>query len=69
MRRSAPSWRDWLGDLQPSAEIIAPADLLLSLELHRACGPPLYDLASDCSVAGNRTTPGDRPGLFVEALS
>lgn len=40
-----------VGGLQPSAEIIAPADLLLSLELHRACGPPLYDVASDCSVA------------------
>jgi len=40
-----------VGGLQPSAEIIAPADLFLSLELHRACGPPLYDLASDCSVA------------------
>jgi len=40
-----------VGGLQPSAEIIAPADLLLSLELHRACGPPLYDCASDCSVA------------------
>jgi len=30
-----------VGGLQPSAEIIAPADLFLSLELHRACGPPL----------------------------
>ena len=45
-----------VGGLQPSAEIIAPADLLLSLELHRACGPPLYDLASDCSVAAKSGT-------------
>ncbi len=45
-----------VGGLQPSAEIIAPADLPLSLELHRACGPPLYDLASDCSVAAKSGT-------------
>jgi hypothetical protein len=45
-----------VGGLQPIPQVIAPADLLLSRELHRACGPPLYDSASGCSVAANRST-------------
>ena len=40
-----------IGGLQPIPQVIAPAELLLSLDLHRACGPPLYDVASGCSVA------------------
>jgi hypothetical protein len=46
-----------IGGLQSVPQVIAPADLLLSLDLHRACGPPLYDLAADCSVAANRVAP------------
>ena len=64
-----------IGGLQPVPQVIAPADLLLSLDLHPACGPPLYDFASGCSVAPNRgaqlpvgrrgtpmTTYGNAPG-------
>jgi hypothetical protein len=41
---------------------ILPADFiqassLLTIESHRACAPPLYDLASGCSVAANRVAP------------
>ena len=41
-----------------------PAAPLFSSDLTRACGPPLYDLASDCSVAANRGgTALDQAGL------
>jgi hypothetical protein len=36
----------------PADFIQAPS--LLTIESHRACAPPLYDLASGCSVAANR---------------
>ncbi len=35
-----------------------PAVPLFSSDLTRACGPPLYDLASGCSVAAKRTKQG-----------
>ena len=38
-----------------------PAVPLFSSDLTRACGPPLYDSASGCSVEANRAAPTLRP--------
>jgi hypothetical protein len=41
-----------------------PAVPLFSSDLTRACGPPLYDLASGCSVAANRGIQVSEKGIL-----